>query len=104
MPVLIIGGGGSEKPEGKKGIPEMRKRMDGIGGKYASSSKDTEEPASEMDTGKRRLEAGKLLLRAVKMNDPELAAEAVATLVECCSSDGDGADAEGESEDSGEMG
>lgn len=99
--MLIIGGDGPQKPDGKKSFPEMRKRMDGIGGKYSSKADDAEESAPQMDNDKQKLEASKLLLRAIRTNDPELVAEAISTLVECCYGEDDGAVSE-DGEDSGE--
>jgi hypothetical protein len=86
MPVLIIGGEGSpaKKPEPMKA---MRKSMDGIGGKYEMSAEMEPEDSGDTersDSGRKRA-AGKLLLRAIKSDDPNLAAEAVATLVACAS-------------------
>lgn len=99
MPVLIIGGEG-KMPEKKSGFmkPLREKRM-GIGSKYAESEmsdagEDSE--SQEGDGNARKLEASKLLLRAIDRKDPELIAQAISTLVECCSEDGDGAEDEGE--------
>lgn len=86
MPVLIIGGEGSTKgkPEPMK---SMRKSMGGIGGKYAMNDEPDTEQSEESGSGdsERKRAAGKLLLRAIKTDNPDLAAEAVATLVACAS-------------------
>ena len=112
MPTLIIGGD-SEKPK-DKGTPfaSMGKSSGGIGGKYSSDSKGSgtldRSPSEAVDTNARKTEAGKLLLRAIAKNDPKLAAEAVATICNCCDGEeandtnedaaDDGSDEEGEAE------
>lgn len=90
MPVLIIGGEGSTKGKPEPMKP-MRKSMGGIGGKYAMSDETDAEQSEESGSGdsERKRAAGKLLLRAIKTDNPDLAAEAVATLVECCTEERD---------------
>ena len=78
------------------------KKTFGIGSKYMDSQGSDSSEADGGSSDTRKLEAGKLLLRAIDRKDPELVAEAISTLVECCSGDGDGPDAESESEDLGE--
>jgi hypothetical protein len=108
MPMLIIGGPSKmmdeKRDEKPRGLSSKPKFAGGIGGKYATESEseksDEGSDSGGMDERKRR--AGKLLIRAMETKNPDLAAEAVTTLVNCCSDDGDGADGESEDEDSGE--
>lgn len=79
----------------------MRKSPGGIGGKFSSLDTPEEQDTAKQDNA-RMLEASKLLLRAIDKQDPKLVAQAISTLVSCCSDDGDGADAESESEDLGD--
>lgn len=83
----------------------MVKHKGGIGGKYSmqDDTSESESPAEGVDTDAKKTEAAKLLLRAIDTKNPRLVAEAITTLVECCSDEGDGADDESDSEDSGEM-
>lgn len=96
MPVLIIGGEGSpaKKPEPMK---PMRQSAGGIGGKYAMSDETKSKKSEQTGIGdsERKRAAGKLLLRAIKTDNPDLAAEAVTTLVDCA---GEAEDDSGETE------
>jgi flagellar basal body P-ring protein FlgI len=78
----------------------MRKSKGGIGGKFMNDTSDGEpqDAPSSSETDARKLEAGKLLLRAIKADDPQLTAEAVATLAECASESGDDAGSEDDTE------
>lgn len=83
MPVLIIGGEGPR--ESKADGPKMP-RKGGIGSRYSEGPADEQmEQTASGDTDARKRAAGKLLLRAIKTDNPDLAAEAVATLVACAS-------------------
>jgi hypothetical protein len=109
MAMIIIGGPGKmedRRDDKPRGLSSKPKFSGGIGGKYSmdDSEKSDDKPSEEgSDINVRKRNAGKLLLRAINTNNPDLAAEAVTTLVNCCSEDGDGADSESEAEDSGEM-
>jgi hypothetical protein len=99
MPVLIIGGEG--KPEKKSMAMPSKKTFGGIGGKYMSEDSGSEMESESSSTDTRKIEAARLLLRAIEKNNPTLVAEAISTLVECCSDAGDGA-GESEGDDLGE--
>lgn len=111
MAMLIIGGPGkmeSKRDEMPRGLSSKPKYSGGIGGKYSMDDSEKSDNRSSEDSGgdmsARKRSAGKLLLRAIETKNPDLAAEAVTTLVNCCSEeDGDGVDSESEAEDSGEM-
>ena len=107
MAMLIIGGPGKmeeKRDEKTRGLSSKPKFSGGIGGKYSmgDSEESDSESSDSSDMKARKRNAGKLLIRAFETKNPDLAAEAVTTLVNCCSEDGDGADAESESEDLGE--
>ena len=101
---FIIGDGGkSDKSDKMDNMSSLKKpkstKFGGIGGEYMDpdDGSDTSEDVSPEENGNaRKLEAGKLLLRAIKQEDPKLAAEAVTTLVECA--DKTGGDGSGEME------